>query len=60
MTRRKCFYNVLRLAQQVDIEGNLANLVRIIAQTLVILEGKYYRRALSDKSYGQLADIITN
>ncbi len=45
-TRRKCYYDVLRLVQQTGIEGNLDTLVRIIAQTLVLLEGKYYRRAL--------------
>ena len=44
--RRKCYYDVLRLVQQVGIEGNLDRLVQIIAQTLVIVEGKYYRRAL--------------
>jgi len=46
ITRRKCYYDVLRLVQQTGIEGNLDRLVRIIAQTLVMLEGKYYRRAL--------------
>jgi len=46
VTRRKCYYDVLRLVQQTGIEGNLDTLVRTIAQTLVMLEGKYYRRAL--------------
>ena len=44
--RRKCYYDVLHLVQQTGIEGNLDRLVRIIAQTLVRLKGKYYRRAL--------------
>ncbi|MFX0209644.1 MAG: zinc ribbon domain-containing protein [Candidatus Hodarchaeota archaeon] len=46
VTRRKCYYDVLHLVQQTGIEKNLDKLVRIIAQTLVMLEGKYYRRAL--------------
>jgi IS605 OrfB family transposase len=44
--RRNCYYAVLRLCQQTGVEGNLDRLVRIIAQTLVRLEGKYYRRAM--------------
>lgn len=46
VTRRKCFYDALRLVQETGIEGNLDTLVRIIAQTLVMLEGKYFRRGL--------------
>ncbi|MHA2306086.1 MAG: RNA-guided endonuclease InsQ/TnpB family protein [Candidatus Hodarchaeales archaeon] len=44
--RKNCYYDVLHLVQQTGVEGNLDELVRILAQTLVRLEGKYYRRAL--------------
>jgi hypothetical protein len=44
--RRKCYYDVLRLVQQTGVDSSLDKLVRIIAQTLVMLEGKYYKRVL--------------
>jgi IS605 OrfB family transposase len=42
----RCYSDVLRIVQTTGVEGSLDSLVKIVAQTLVNLEGKYYRRAL--------------
>ena len=44
--RMRCYSDVLRIVQITGVEGSLDSLVRIVAQTLVNFEGKYYRRAL--------------
>jgi IS605 OrfB family transposase len=44
--RKQCYYDVLRVVQLTGVEGNLNKLVRTIALTLAIFEGKYYRWAL--------------
>lgn len=48
--RQKCYSDVLRIVQTTGLEGNLDSLVRIVAQTLVKFESKYYRRALIRQS----------
>ncbi|MFX0205275.1 MAG: hypothetical protein ACFFDT_04770 [Candidatus Hodarchaeota archaeon] len=48
--RQKCYSDVLRLVQTTGLEGQLDSLVKIIAQTLVSFEGKYYKRALIRQS----------
>ena len=48
--KQQCYSDVLRLIQMTGFEGNLDSLVKIIAQTLVNLEGKYYKRALIRQS----------
>jgi putative transposase len=45
-TRKQCYYDVLRVVQLTGVEGNLDTLVRTVALTLALFEGKYYRWAL--------------
>ena len=44
--RRVCYYDLVRLIQVTGVEGNLDSLVKVIANSLIRLEGKYYRRAI--------------
>ncbi|MHA2215636.1 MAG: zinc ribbon domain-containing protein [Candidatus Hodarchaeales archaeon] len=44
--RKRCYSDVLRIVQITGVEGSLDSLVKLVAQTLVNFEGKYYRRAL--------------
>ncbi len=44
--RYMCYSDVLRIVQTTGVEGSLDSLVKIMAQTLVKFERKYYRRAL--------------
>ena len=44
--RQRCYSDVLRIVQITGVEGPLDSLVKLVAQTLVNFEGKYYRRAL--------------
>ncbi|MFW9917373.1 MAG: RNA-guided endonuclease InsQ/TnpB family protein [Candidatus Thorarchaeota archaeon] len=44
--RRNCYADVLRVVQHTGVEGNLNELVRTVAVTLVKFYGKYYRWAL--------------
>ena len=44
--RRQCYEDVIRVAQITGMEGNLDQLVKTVAYTLIFFEGKYYRWAL--------------
>ncbi len=46
VTRKDCYYDVLRIVQLTGVEGNLDKLVRTVALTLANFEGKFYRWAL--------------
>ncbi|MFW9914848.1 MAG: RNA-guided endonuclease InsQ/TnpB family protein [Candidatus Thorarchaeota archaeon] len=44
--RRDCYNDVLQVVQDTGVEGNLDNLVKIVAVTLIQFFGKFYRRAM--------------
>ncbi|MHA2233622.1 MAG: hypothetical protein ACXAB4_14160, partial [Candidatus Hodarchaeales archaeon] len=44
--RRACYYDVLQVVQDTGVEGNLDNLVKIVAMMLIQFAGKFYKRAL--------------
>ncbi|MFX0116887.1 MAG: hypothetical protein ACFFB3_20230, partial [Candidatus Hodarchaeota archaeon] len=44
--RRTCYYDVLQVVQATGVEGNLDNLVKIVARMLIQFAGKFYKRAL--------------
>jgi IS605 OrfB family transposase len=44
--RRTCYYDVLQVVQATGVEGNLDDLVKIVARTLIQFAGKFYKRAL--------------
>ncbi|MFQ5980527.1 MAG: hypothetical protein ACE5OZ_20510 [Candidatus Heimdallarchaeota archaeon] len=45
-TRQKCYCAVLKIVQQVGVEGPLDSLVKIVGLTLAKFHGKYYRWAV--------------
>ena len=45
-TRKNCYYDVLRVVQQIGVTGPLDQLVQLVGRTLAKLYGKYYRWAL--------------
>jgi len=45
-TRKNCYYDVLRVVQITGVAGKLDTLVRRVALTLAMFDGKYYRWAM--------------
>ena len=44
--RKDCYYDVLEVVSTTGVSGNLDDLVKQVALTLIAFKGKYYKRAL--------------